>query len=126
MLSWSEMRTIGLTKRSIRITAYLRMIALVVAWLILQGIFIWFLNLEMQRLFLAWQASDEDAFDSFALSALPGALVYMRFVRYVISAERTHRAQLRAHAALAGAVAPDERVPPVLPPLDATSQHEAA
>src|SRR6476660_5348403 len=99
MLSWSEMRTIGLTRRSARIAAYLRIIALVLAWLILQGIFIWFLNLEIQRLFLAWQTADWFGFDSFALSALPGALVYMRFIRYVISAERTHRTQLRAHAA---------------------------
>jgi hypothetical protein len=125
VLSWGEIRTIGLTKRSVRIANYSRIIALAFVWLALQGIFIWLLNTEIQRLFLAWQTADWFEFDSFALSALPGVLVYSRFISYLISAERNHRAELRAHAAVAGAVAADDRVAPILPPLAGTSHLES-
>jgi len=85
-------------------------------------VYIWTLARYIQALLDALRTGSWEDYDQLSLGAAGFGLILMPVVRRLLRSELSTRAQLRARAAIAGEVAHDDRVAPILRPLDSVNE----
>jgi hypothetical protein len=76
----------------------------------------------IQALLDALRTGSWEDYDQLSLGEAGFGLILMPVVRWLLRSALSTRAQLRARAAIAGAVAHDDRVAPILRPLDSVNE----